>query len=71
MWRRGSMEHLLVMSTSYQGECAKGTNDEGDVDERSNDEDCVGVHRMASEVVHNLEEEPSSTRQRTTAVNTA
>ena len=65
------MEHSLVMSISYPGECAKGTDDEGDVGERSNDEDHVGVHRMVSEVVHNLEEEPSSTGQGTTAVNTS
>ena len=71
MWRSGSMGHSLVVGISYPGECAKGTDDEGDVGERSNDEDRVGVHRMVSEVVHNLVEEPGSTRQRTTAVNTA
>jgi hypothetical protein len=64
------MEHSLVMSVSYPGECAYGTDDEGDVGERSNNEDRVGVHRMVSEVVHNLEEEPGSTGQRTAAMNT-
>ncbi len=65
------MEHSLVMSISYPGECAYGADDEGDVGERSNNEDRVGVHRMVSEVVHSLEEEPGSTGQRTTAVNTS
>ena len=60
-----------MMSISYPGECAQGADDEGDVGERSNDEDRVGVHRMVSEVVHNLEEEPGSTRQRTTTVDTS
>ena len=60
-----------MVGMSDPGECAKGTDDEGDVGERSDDEDHVGVHRMVSEVVHNLEEEPSSTGQGTTAVNTS
>ena len=63
------MEHSLVVGMPYRGECAKGTNDEGDVGERSNDEDCVGVHRMVSKVVHNLQDEPANTGKRTTAVN--
>lgn len=65
------MEHSLVMSVSYPGECACGGDDEGDVGDRSNNEDRVVVHRMVSEVVHNLEEEPGSTGQSTTAVNTS
>jgi hypothetical protein len=71
MWRRGSMEHSLVMSVSYPGGCAQGADDDGNVGERSNDEDCVDVHRTVSEseVVDNLENEPGSTRQRTAAVN--
>ena len=60
-----------MVGMSDPGECAKGTDDEGDVGERSNDEDRVGVHRMVSEVVHNLEEEPSSPGQGTAAVNTS
>lgn len=65
------MEHSLVMSISYPGECAQGANDEGDVSERSNDEDRIRVHRMVSEIVHDLEEEPGSTGKRTTAMNTS
>jgi len=60
-----------VVSIPYPGKRAQGADDEGDVGERSNDEDHVGIHGMVSEVVHNLEEEPGSSGQRTTAMDTS
>jgi hypothetical protein len=63
------MEHSLVMGIPYPGVCAYGTGDDSDAGKWSNDEDRVGVHRMVSEVVHYLEDEPADTGQRTTAVN--
>lgn len=58
-----------MMGIPHPGVCAESTDDDSDAGERPNDEDRVRVHRMVSDVVHDLEDEPADTGQRTTAVN--
>ena len=43
-------------------ECTQGTDNDGDVGNRPDDEDQVRVDCMVPIVVHNLENEPSNAR---------
>ena len=64
------MEHVLVMVISDPGECAQCSDDDSDVGDRPNDEDQVRVDVMVPEIVHDLENEPACTGQRTAAMDT-
>jgi hypothetical protein len=58
-----------VMGIPQPGNRTHDDDDDSDVGNSPNDEDRLGGDRIVSEVVHNFEYEPASTRQRTTAVN--
>ena len=64
------MEHVLVMVIPDPGDCAQCSNDNSDVGDRPNDEDQVRVDVMVPEIVHDLENEPACTGQRTAAMDT-
>ena len=49
------------MGVSHPGECAYGTNNDGNVRHRTDDENRIVIDRMVSEVVHNLQDEPAKT----------
>ena len=57
-----------MVSIPHPGNCAQGDDDDNDVGNRPGDENRHVVDRMVPEVVHDLQNEPASTRQRTTAV---
>jgi len=63
-----SLENI-VMGIPQPGNRTHDDDDDSDVGNSPNDEDRLGGDRIVSEVVHNFEYEPASTRQRTTAVN--
>jgi len=63
------MEHPLVVGIPHPRECTHGTDDDSDVGDCTNDKDHVVILRTVSEVVHDLEDKPASTGQRTSAVN--
>jgi hypothetical protein len=58
----------LVMGVSHPRECAYGTDNDGSVRHRTDDENRIRVDRMVSEVVHNLQDEPANTGKCTTTV---
>jgi hypothetical protein len=58
-----------VMIIPDPGKCAQCTDNDSDVGGCPNDENRVMV--LMPEIVHNLEDEPASTGQRTTAVQTS
>jgi len=58
-----------VVGIPHPGECAHGTDDNSDVGDCPNDEGRIVVLRTVSEVVHNLEDKPAGTGQRTSTVN--
>lgn len=60
-----------MVGISHPGECTHGTDDNSDVGDRSNDEDRIVVLTTVSEVVHDLEDKPASTGQRTSAVDSS
>jgi len=59
----------LVVGVSHPRECAYGTDNNGNVRYRTNDEDRIMIDRMVSEVVHDLQDEPADTGKCTTTVN--
>ena len=65
------MEHVLVMVIPDPGKCAQCTANDSDVGDRPDDEDQVRVDVVIPEIVHDLENEPACTRQRTAAVDTS
>jgi len=58
-----------VVGIPQPGNRAQDDDDDSDVGNRPSDEDRLGGDGIASEVVYNLEYEPASTRQCTTAMN--
>jgi len=65
------MKYPLVMVIPDPGNRAQCSDNDSDVGNRPEDEDHVGVDIMMPEVVHDLENEPACTGQRTAAVNAA
>ena len=59
----------LVMGVSHPRECAYGSDNDGNVRYRPNDENRIMIDRMVSEVVHNLQDEPANTGKCATTVN--
>ena len=68
---RGSKNDSLVMGVPHPRDCTHGTDDNGNVCHGTNDENRIRVDRMVSEVVHNLQEEPTNPGKCTTTVNTS
>jgi hypothetical protein len=62
-------EHSLVVGIPHPGDCTHGTDDYNNVGDHPNDESQPIVLRIMSEAVHDLENKPAGTRQRTSAVN--
>jgi hypothetical protein len=59
------------MGVSHPRECAYGTDNDGNVRYRTDNENRIVVDRMVSEVVHNLQDEPADTGKCATTVNTS
>ena len=58
----------LVMVISHPRECAYGADNDSSDCYRPDDENGIRIDGMVSEVVHNLQDEPSNTGKSTTAV---
>jgi hypothetical protein len=57
------------MGVSHPRDCAYGTDNDGNVRYRTDDENRIVVDSMVPKVVHNLQDEPADTGKRTTTVN--